>query len=269
MTLSSWTADGQHRRKPRSRRTTRMPTFARSSKPSARSPARNFVLDPRVKAQVTMLSSAPMTPDAFYEAFLSILQVYGFVAVPSGNLIKILPDANARQVPGAESGSPRADRRPMTSSRRSSRSTMSPPPSWYPILRPLIPQYGHLAAHPASNMLIISDRAANVERMLRIIRRIDQATDDDFDVIRLQHASASEIVRVVNSLNQGARADGDGRRADDRRGRRPHQQRADRRRQEQAPADSHADHAPRHAARGRRRHARAVPALRRRRRTGD
>ena len=44
-----------------------------------------------------------------------------------------------------------------------------------PILRPLVPQYGHLAAHPASNMLIISDRAANVNRMLRIIRRIDQA----------------------------------------------------------------------------------------------
>ena len=60
---------------------------------------KNFVLDPRVKAQVTMLSSSPMTADAFYEAFLSILQVYGFVAVPSGNLIKILPDANARQMP--------------------------------------------------------------------------------------------------------------------------------------------------------------------------
>ncbi len=63
---------------------------------------KNFVLDPRVKAQVTMLSAAPMTPDAFYEAFLSILSVYGFVAVPSGNVVKILPDANARQVPGAE-----------------------------------------------------------------------------------------------------------------------------------------------------------------------
>ena len=65
---------------------------------------KNFVLDPRVKAQVTMLSSAPMTPDAFYEAFLSILAVYGYIAVPSGNVVKILPDANARQVPGAETG---------------------------------------------------------------------------------------------------------------------------------------------------------------------
>ena len=47
-----------------------------------------------------MLSSTPMSPDAFYEAFLSILQVHGFVAVPAGDIIKIMPDANARQMPG-------------------------------------------------------------------------------------------------------------------------------------------------------------------------
>ena len=49
---------------------------------------KNFIVDPRVKAQVTMLSSTPMSPAAFYEAFLSILQVHGFVAVPSGDTIK-------------------------------------------------------------------------------------------------------------------------------------------------------------------------------------
>jgi general secretion pathway protein D len=169
---------------------------------------KNFVLDPRVKAQVTMLSSSPMTPDAFYEAFLSILQVYGFVAVPSGDLIKILPDANARQVPGAETSSGRQAADDIVTQVLTINNVAAA--QLVPILRPLIPQYGHLAAHPASNMLIISDRAANVERMMRIIRRIDRATDEDFDVIRLQHASASEIVRIVNSLNQTARADGGG-----------------------------------------------------------
>jgi len=166
---------------------------------------KNFVLDPRVKAQVTMLSSAPMTPEAFYEAFLSILQVYGFVAVPSGNLIKILPDANARQLPGSESEGftgGRAD--DIVTQVISVRNV--PAAQLVPILRPLIPQYGHLAAHPGSNMLIISDRAANVARMLRIIRRIDQEGDDEFEVIRLEHASAAEIVRIVNSLNQTAGA---------------------------------------------------------------
>ncbi len=62
----------------------------------------NFIIDPRVKAEVTMLSSSPMSPEAFYEAFLSILEVHGYVAVPSGDLIKIVPDANARQVPGRD-----------------------------------------------------------------------------------------------------------------------------------------------------------------------
>src|ERR1700719_4139211 len=60
---------------------------------------KNFIIDPRVRAQVTMLSSTPMSPDAFYQAFLSILQVHGFVALPAGRVIKIVPDANARQYP--------------------------------------------------------------------------------------------------------------------------------------------------------------------------
>src|SRR5688500_17754279 len=63
---------------------------------------RTFIVDPRVRAQVTILSSTPMTPDAFYQAFLSILQVHGFMAVQSGNITKILPDANARQVPSTD-----------------------------------------------------------------------------------------------------------------------------------------------------------------------
>ena len=60
---------------------------------------RNFIVDPRVRAQVTMLSSEPMSPEAFYEAFLAILQVHGYIAVPSGKVTKIMPDATARQVP--------------------------------------------------------------------------------------------------------------------------------------------------------------------------
>ncbi|MDH4005820.1 MAG: type II secretion system secretin GspD, partial [Gammaproteobacteria bacterium] len=77
-----------------------------------------------------------------------------------------------------------------------------------PILRPLIPQFGHLAAHPGSNMLIISDRAGNVARMVSIIRRIDLSSDDDIEVIPLQHASSAEVVRVLTALTQQPRADG-------------------------------------------------------------
>jgi general secretion pathway protein D len=150
---------------------------------------KNFIIDPRVRAQVTMLSSTPMSPDAFYEAFLAILQVHGFVAVPAGNVIKIIPDANARQLPANDL--PAASARPRTkSSRRSSRCKNVSAAQLVPILRPLIPQYGHLAAYPSSNILIISDRANNVNRMLRIIAASTRPATQDIEVVQLQNASA-------------------------------------------------------------------------------
>jgi general secretion pathway protein D len=72
-----------------------------------------------------------------------------------------------------------------------------------PILRPLIPQYGQLAAYAAGNMLIISDRASNVSRIVRIVQRMDESGDEPIEVIALHNASAADVVRIVNSLNQG------------------------------------------------------------------
>ncbi len=170
---------------------------------------KNFIVDPRVKAQVTMLSSTPMSPNAFYEAFLSILQVHGFVAVPSGDTIKIIPDANARQLPANDlPGRVSATSDEIVTQVVAVRNVSAA--QLVPILRPLIPQYGHLAAYPASNMLIISDRASNVNRMMRIIQRIDQQGDEAVDVVALQHASAAEVVRIVNSLYTGAGAAAEG-----------------------------------------------------------
>src|SRR6187402_188750 len=163
---------------------------------------KTFIVDPRVRAQVTMLSSTPMSPAAFYEAFLSILQVHGFIAVPSGDVIKILPDANARQVPGNDLPSRMSSTSDEIVTQVIAVRNVSAA-QLVPILRPLIPQYGHLAAYPSSNMLIISDRAANVSRMLRIIQRIDQSGDAEVDVIPMQHASATEVVRIVTSLYAG------------------------------------------------------------------
>jgi general secretion pathway protein D len=163
---------------------------------------KTFIVDPRVRAQVTILSSTPMSPDAFYEAFLSILQVHGFVAVPSGTVIKIIPDANARQLPANDlPGSVSSDSDEFVTQVIAVRNVSAA--QLVPVLRPLIPQYGHLVAYPASNMLIISDRASNVNRMTRIIQRIDQGGDEEVDIVRLENASAGEIVRVVNTLFTG------------------------------------------------------------------
>jgi general secretion pathway protein D len=166
---------------------------------------KTFIVDPRVRAQVTMLSTTPMSPAAFYETFLSILQVYGFIAVPAGNVIKILPDANARQIPSIDL----PDHVSATSDEIVTQVVEVKNVSaaqLVPILRPMIPQYGHLAAYPSSNILIISDRASNVHRMMRIIQRIDQVANQDPEIVPLQNASASEIVRVVNAFYQGAAA---------------------------------------------------------------
>jgi general secretion pathway protein D len=170
---------------------------------------KNFIVDPRVRAQVTMLSSSPMSPDAFYEAFLSILQVHGFVAVPSGDVVKIIPDANARQLPANDLPSRVSSTSDEIVTQVIAVKNVSAA-QLVPILRPLIPQYGHLAAYPASNMLIISDRASNVSRMARIIERIDQTGDEEIDVIPMQHASAMEVVRIVNQLYTTAAAEGGG-----------------------------------------------------------
>jgi len=167
---------------------------------------KNFIIDPRVSAKVTMLSSTPMSPDAFYEAFLSILQVHGYVAVTSGDLIKIVPDATARQYAGPLGTTGAAGGDDIVTQVVQVQNVGAA--QLVPILRPLIPQYGHLAAHPGSNMLIISDRAANVTRLLTIIRRIDQSNDEDIEVVRLEHASAAEIVRIMTALTQQPRSDG-------------------------------------------------------------
>jgi len=167
---------------------------------------RNFIIDPRVSAKVTMLSKTPMTPDAFYEAFLAILEVHQLAAMQSGDIIKIIPNATARQY-GSPMGSGRAagDDDIITQVIQVENVGAA---QLVPILRPLIPQFGHLAAHPGSNMLIISDRAGNVARMVSIIRRIDLSSEDDVEVVPLQHASSSEVVRVLTALTQQPRADG-------------------------------------------------------------
>ncbi len=168
---------------------------------------RTFIIDPRVtNAKVTMISSTAMGPDTFYEAFLSILDVHQLAAMTTGDITKIIPVATARQYAGPlGAGGSQAPDDIITQVVQVQNVGAT---QLVPILRPLVPQYGHLVAHPGSNMLIISDRAANVSRMVSIISRIDQAGDEEIEVIPLEHASAAETVRVLTALTQQPRADG-------------------------------------------------------------
>ncbi len=166
----------------------------------AKATGKNFVVDPRVKGTVTVISGHPMEKDELYQVFLSILEVHGYAAVPSGDVIKIVPDVKAKQggVPESRGAMPIGDE-VVTQVIKVNNIAAA---QLVPVLRPLVPQEGHLAAYPETNMLVISDRASNVARLAQIIHRIDQPTDDDIDVIRLEHASAAELAQTLTSLEK-------------------------------------------------------------------
>ena len=160
---------------------------------------KNFIIDPRVKGKVTVVSSKALNETEVYNVFLSILQVHGFATVPTENAIKIIPDATAKQS-STPSGAASLNPGDQLITRVLSIEHINAA-QLVPILRPLVAQQGHLAAYPTTNMLIISDRASNILRIDRIIAQMDQAIDSDIEIIKLKHAFAAEVVRLLTGLN--------------------------------------------------------------------
>lgn len=162
---------------------------------------KNFIVDPRVKGKVTIISSRAMDSREIYQVFLSVLDVHGYTAVPAGKTIKILPDADAKHnsIPAASDDKPGLGDEAVTRVLEVEHVAAA---QLVPILRPLVPPQGHLAAYPQSNMLIISDRAGNIDRILQIIKRIDQPSSGEIEIIQLQYAAASDLVRVLTTLQQ-------------------------------------------------------------------
>ena len=162
---------------------------------------KNFIVDPRVKGKVTVVSSSPMDASAVYETFLSVLQVQGFAAIPSGPSIKVIPEANARQEGGSYfstgAGVPGDDIVTHVYSVQNASAVQL-----VNVLRPLVAQGGQLAAYTPSNMVIISDRAANVRRIERLMAQIDTAGDHDIELVPLENASAEDVVKVITALQQ-------------------------------------------------------------------
>ena len=164
---------------------------------------KNFIIDPRVKAKVTVVSANTLTTEEVYEVFLSVLQVHGYAAVATGSVIKIVPEVNAKQGPLPLSGN--KDTFPADELiTKIIRLDHVPASQLVPILRPLVPQQGHLAAYNPTNTLIITDHAGNIKRLLKIIASVDRPDSDELEIIPLKHASASELVRILNSLNAPA-----------------------------------------------------------------
>ena len=160
---------------------------------------KNFIIGPNVTGKVTVVSATPMKPDEIYDTFLSVLRVNGYAAIPSGSMIKIVPEATAQQDgSGGLDGGNRHEADELVTQivpvKHVSASEL------VPILRPLMPQGAQLIAHPGSNSLVVSDRAGNVQRLNSIITRIDTVSDNSVEMITLQHASAAELARTLTQL---------------------------------------------------------------------
>ncbi len=161
---------------------------------------KNFVVDPRVRARdVTVISNQPLTSEEVYELFLSVLQVHGYAAVPSGGVIKIVTNTTAKQsnlplTPNAGS----VDGEELIT--QVIAVDNSPVEELVPVLRPLVPQYGHLAAVGSANALIISDHADNIQRMRAIINSLDNAESDEVEIVQLEHAFAGNMVSLLEEL---------------------------------------------------------------------
>ena len=159
---------------------------------------KTFIIDPRVKGMVNVVSSQPLSRDEVLGVFLSILEVQGFTSVKVGKAIKIVPNTQMRNSP-----QPVVDQ--VTGGRDEVVTSVLPlqyvsAEELVPILRPLMDNNGHLAAYPASNSLIFSDNASNIQRMMEIVQRVDKNTQQEVEVIQLQYALASEMVRLLEKL---------------------------------------------------------------------
>jgi len=133
---------------------------------------KNFIVDPRVKARVTVISSEPVNAEELYELFLSVLAVHGFAAVPAGNLVKIVP-----AIAGAQSAIPVVKQPSQNSDELVTRvvNVSNPAEPMIAVLRPLLPDSASISAEASSNTIVLTDRAGNVDRLVDIIRAMDRA----------------------------------------------------------------------------------------------
>jgi len=169
----------------------------------------NYVLAPDVRGKVTVQTSNRIPQEEVFNVLLAILEVHGFTAVKSDNLYKIikLEGARERPVPTIVGTTPDPGRvgdeiiTQIIPVRFASVADLSN------LLRPLISARGSMIPHRETNLLIITDSASNIRRLLEIVRLVDvEVTLDELQIIPVKYADAQELAQILNQIFAGGRA---------------------------------------------------------------
>lgn len=165
---------------------------------------KNFVIDPRVQGKISIVSSTAMADKELYEVFLSMLQVSGYAAIPSGDIIKIVPNIDAKtQSPDVlnQMGNPPHGDDMMV---QVIPVHYVPSEQLVPVLRPLMPQWSNVSSYAPSNMLILSGRASNIKQLATIIKQVDTSSANGIDMVPLKHALAMDVANTLKELVKAA-----------------------------------------------------------------
>ena len=166
-----------------------------------------FVVDPRVRGNITLYSEQPLTPAEAYRSFLAALRGLGFTVVEVGGLFKVVPEADAKLQTGTVSVG-EVSRRGDQVITQIFKLSYENANSLVPVLRPLISPNNTINANPGTNSLVITDYADNLQRIGKIIAALDTPASGDTQVIPLQHAVAADVAALVQRLTEGGTTPG-------------------------------------------------------------
>ncbi|WP_286806096.1 MULTISPECIES: type II secretion system secretin GspD [unclassified Marinimicrobium] len=168
---------------------------------------KTILVDPKVRGQVRVMSQDAVNKEELYELFLSMMDVQGFTAVENGNVVRIVPNRDARSLPvPTDLGSnPLGDDTYVTQVLKLENISAS---KVLPTLRPLVPQHGHLSAYDPSNAIIVTDTRSNILRLKEIISQIDQSSVVETELIELEFALAEDVARAVTQIEKPGAGDG-------------------------------------------------------------
>ena len=167
----------------------------------------NFVIDPRVKGTITLVSEKSISKTQAFGLLASALRLQGYAVVSGDGYAKVVPEADAKlqSVPtqvGNGASQVKGDQiatQVFYLNYESSANLLA-------VLRPLISPNNTINANPGNNSLVITDYADNLKRLAKIIAALDVPASTDLDVIPVRYAIASDLASMVNKLMEGGNA---------------------------------------------------------------